>query len=306
MRPDMRATRQRRFDHARSVIALLPAMLIIAALLGLSGCKRSDATPMRRPVVVFAAASTAQVVAPLLRQFEADHGVQVRLNTAASSTLARQIQQGAPADIFLSANARWMDRLQEDRLLAPGSRRDLLSNRLAVVRTIRHDRPRAIDQETIAADARIAREQLAELLAGLAVDRQRMALGDPGHVPAGIYARSALRTMGLWEQARPHIAPAKDVRSALMLVERGEVGFGIVYQTDARSSDAVGTVGLIPCDTHEPICYPIALTVNPTQDAALAFTWLTSSEARRAFEGAGFVWQLVQTPMATTGKGTRS
>jgi molybdate transport system substrate-binding protein len=284
---------------------LIPSVLTLCVMAGPVGCGRSEAKTTERPVVVFAAASTAHVVGPLLRAFEAEHRIELRLNAAASSTLARQIQQGAPADIFLSANTRWMDQLAQEDLLKPDSRTDLLGNRLAVVRPLPEGRGRMdVARRAVGADATITPAELTRLLGFLRSGGQRLALGNPDHVPAGMYARSALQAMDLWDQARPHIAPAKDVRSALMLVEQGEAALGIVYHTDARSSVAVRMLGVIAQANHPPIRYPVALTRDAGPKAEQVLNWLTGSAAQQAFEQAGFVWQLghAATPQLNAGE----
>jgi molybdate transport system substrate-binding protein len=225
-------------------------------------------------VTLAIAASTAHVIEPLASAYSAAHELTIVCNAGASSTLARQIEEGAPAEIFISANVKWMDYLDERSLIQAASRHDLLANRLAVV---------------VPADA--AASVLAPLTSLLSSDFQWLALGDPDHVPAGLYAKEALAAMGLWETVHERILPARDVRAALLLVERGEAELGIVYATDAASSGRVAVAGLLPEQMHQPIRYPAALTVSASPEAEAFLAWLTNPACREAFASAGFDWR---------------
>ena len=187
---------------------------------------------------VFAAASLSSALAELSTHYEG-----MRLSIASSSTLAKQIAAGAPADIYFSANAEWMDYLQAHQHIEQDSRVDLLGNALVV-----------IAPKGGAFAVRWARDfDLAGAFAG------RLALGDPEHVPAGQYARQALETLGWWSVLKNRIAPAPDVRAALVYVERGECAAGLVYATDAAQSDRVITLATVPDSLHSPIVYPAAI-----------------------------------------------
>ncbi len=247
----------------------LPLMLLTLA--GLTGCDGSGAEGSP-PVVVrlFVAASAAHVVEPLAERYRQATGITVRCNTAASSTLARQIERGAPADLYLSASPQWMDHLADAGLIRPGSRRDLLGNRLVLI--------------TSAGNTSSAGD-LADALSGF---DGRLAMGDPGHVPAGMYAEAALERLSLWDTLAPRIVPAKNARAALLLVERGEADLGVVYATDAASSDRATVVAAFPEQTHAPIRYPAALTIGADAAAHGLLDYLQSADARRAFQAAGF------------------
>lgn len=185
-------------------------------------------------LVVFAAASLKGA----LDDYNAAFGAPVRTAYAASSALARQIEAGAPAQVFISADEEWMDYVERKGLLQPGTRRDVLANRLVWV-------------------APAGRETPADPLAALGA-RDRLALADPQHVPAGKYARAALESMGKWPAVSGRIAAAENVRAALALVARGECPLGIVYETDARAEPQVRIVGRIDARLHPPIVYPAA------------------------------------------------
>jgi molybdate transport system substrate-binding protein len=232
------------------------------------------ATPARAqaPVLIFAAASTTDAVQAVLDGFEARHpDTPVRASFAASSTLAKQIARGAPADLYLSANVDWMDYLEDRGAIAPDSRVDLLGNRLVLIAPRGSDLPGAI-------------ERLPEALG----DR-RLALGNPEHVPAGIYAKQALERLGLWPALKPQAAFGHDVRAALALVGRGEAAAGIVYATDARISDDVARKATFPADSHAPIRYPLARVAGAARPAVQrVYDFLAGAAAARIFREHGF------------------
>ncbi len=256
------------FNHLRRAVL---AALAVAAL--------SSAAPAAQPsrageVLVFAAASTAEAVAAVSALYEMRGGAKARTVFAASSVLARQIANGAPAELFLSANRKWMDWLAaRDRIVA-ASRRDLFGNRLVLVV------PRGSDLKF-----RIRPGfPLAQGLGG-----GRLALADPDHVPAGIYAKQALIRLGVWNAVGRRAARTRDVRGALALVERGEAPAGIVYATDARISKKVRIAGLFPLSSHAPITYTAALVKGRDSAAARAFhAFLISKPALAVFAGHGF------------------
>lgn len=225
-------------------------------------------------VTVFAAASTTEVITDITRIFESMTQAKVTHSFASSSALARQIAAGAPADIYLSANPTWMDYLAERNMIEPDSRVDLLGNRIVFVAAKEH--PPSLSEASIAG--------LIELLGD-----DRLAMGDPTHVPAGIYGKQALTSLGLWKTVESKVAPTRDVRAALALVERGETPLGIVYATDAAISAKVDVIRFFPDDSHPPIVYPVALVKDrgtaPVRDF-LAF--LGSPEAREIYRRYGF------------------
>ncbi|WP_280540481.1 molybdate ABC transporter substrate-binding protein [Chromohalobacter sp. 11-W] len=226
-------------------------------------------------VKVFAAASLTDAVDALADAYGRDHDVEIVPVYAASSTLARQIANGAPAAIYLSANERWMDWLDAQEGITLSHRHDVLGNRLALIAPRDSDLARFTPDET----ASIA-ERLGD---------GRLALGNPEHVPAGIYAKQALTSLGQWQALAPRLARADNVRSALALVERGEAPLGIVYSSDAEASDKVKTLGLFPDASHEPIIYPMALIGDAPSDAAKSLAdWLDGRQAAAIFQRFGF------------------
>lgn len=227
--------------------------------------------------IVFAAASLTEALRAIGHDWAGQGRAAPRFSFAASSTLARQIEQGAPADLFISADEAWADYLQSRGLLVASTRISPLGNTLVLVAPTDTARPVDIARGTD--------------LVGLLGARGRLATGDPAHVPVGRYARSALTWMGQWEAIAPRLARADSVRAALLLVERGEAPFAIVYATDAATGTGVRIVGRFPADSHAAITYPFALTRraadNATARAFLAF--LTGPEARATWERFGFV-----------------
>ncbi|MGO2391863.1 MAG: molybdate ABC transporter substrate-binding protein [Halomonas sp.] len=226
-------------------------------------------------IQVAAAASLTDALNDAIAVYEAQHDVDVTPIYASSSTLARQIANGSPTDLFLSANVQWMDWLEEQGVNIQ-QRSDLLQNRLALVSAS----PDLPEQFVPGDEARIAT---------LLEERDRLSVGDPDHVPAGIYTQQALEFLGEWEELEPRLARGNDVRAALTLVERQETPLGVVYQTDAFASDRVRVLGLFPTSSHEPITYPIALIGTEQNDAAVALReWLASEEALTIFADYGF------------------
>jgi len=234
-------------------------------------------------IVVFAAASLTNAMADIEQAFEAATGHDLVVSLAGSSALARQIQAGAPADVFISANPGWMDRLEADGLLEVGTRVDLLSNSIVLI-AAGAEAGSGSGPDT-AAPVRIGPDLD---LAGLLGDgRLAMALVDA--VPAGIYGKAALESLGLWSGIEAQVAQADNVRAALAFVATGEAPYGIVYATDAAAEDSVTVVGTFPADTHPPIVYPAADLATRDTDAESAFLdYLRGPEARAAFERQGF------------------
>lgn len=226
-------------------------------------------------IQVAAAASLTDALNEAIATYEAQHDVSVTPIYASSSTLARQIANGSPAALYISANVEWMDWLEAQGINVQ-KRSDLLYNRLALVSAS----PDAPEHFTPGEDARIAT---------LLGERDRLSVGDPDHVPAGIYTQQALEALGEWEELLPRLARGNDVRAALTLVERQETPAGVVYQTDALASQQVRVLGLFPPETHAPITYPIALIDAEQNDAAVALRqWLESEEALSIFAQYGF------------------
>ena len=235
---------------------------------------RSAGSQPPAPVTVFTAASLTDSVKAAAAAYKAKTGIDVTLSFGASSTLARQIEQGARADLFLSADSDWMDYLQKKSLIANASRKNLVGNRLVLIAG-----PGAKPPPKIAPHFN---------LAGALGDR-RLALADPASVPAGKYAKAALTALGVWDQLAPKLVQAENVRVALEYVARGEAPYGIVYATDAKAAPAVRMVGTFPQDSHAPIVYPAALTRTASPGAKAFLDFLGSAQARAIFEKAGFI-----------------
>ena len=249
---------------ARAIRWLLAFALVLAA-----SAAHAD------PLTVFAAASLTDALHDAAAAWVREGHAAPRLSFGASSTLARQIEQGAPADLFASADTRWMDDVARHGLVAAGSRRDLLGNALVLV--------------VPAARARHVTIAPGFDLAALLGPGGRLAVADPAHVPAGLYARAALTRLGVWPGVAGRLAPAEDVRAALLLVERGEAPAGIVYATDATVAPGVAVAGTFPADSHPPIVYPFALTTRGDTAAGRAFlAFLDSPAARAIFVRRGF------------------
>ena len=249
----------------RRMILAMVAVLACAAAVG--------AEPSPQPVTVFAAASLTNVLGKLGDDFTKSTGVPVRLSFAASSILARQIEAGAGAAVFLSADQEWMDYLEQRGRIQKSSRHNLLGNRLALIAP---------------ADSRIELKIAPGFSLANALGEGRLATGDPDSVPVGRYARQALTTLGVWNDVADRLVRAEDVRHALMFVARGEVPLGIVYETDARIDQRVRLVGLFPADSHLPIIYPVALTAGAGPDAARFLDFIRGEAGRSAFESFDF------------------
>ena len=240
-------------------LAMLVALTPVAAMAG-------------EDVTVYAAASLTNALTELKKSYERSHDVTIRTSFAGSSTLAKQIEAGAPAQLFASADTQWMDYLQKRGLLKEGSRRDLLGNTLVLVA------PKG-------APLRLKVEKGADLPGAFT---GRVCTGDPASVPVGIYAREALQNLGWWTALEKRLVPTEDVRSALAFVERGECALGIVYDTDARVSDKVVVAGRFPADSHKPVVYPFALLPSATPAAAAFYRYLQGDSAKAVFGKYGF------------------
>lgn len=253
---------QRRFV----VVALAAALAI--------GATAPAALAQDKPITVFAAASMKNALDEIDAAFTKKTGVKVLASYAASSALIKQIEQGAPADVYVSADLQWMDYGVEKKLIKDDTRINLLGNRLVLIAP----KDTKIGNVTVGPGFDIA------ALAG----KGRIAVGDVRAVPAGLYAKAALEQLGAWVAAEPKLAMTENVRAALLLVARGEAPFGIVYETDAKIEPAVKVIGVFPEDSHPPIIYPVALTVNAKPEAAQYLEFLRTQAARTIFEGYGF------------------
>lgn len=231
------------------------------------------AAPAKAPVTVFAAASLTDAMQTIGAAYHKKTGAEVRFSFASSSTLARQIESGAPADMFVSADVEWMDYVQARKLIRNDSRRDILGNRLVL-----------IGPATSALKVKVA----PGFALKAALNGGRLAVGDPAHVPAGIYAKTALTRLGVWDQVSGQLVPAENVRAALAYVARGETPLGIVYWTDAMIEPKVKIVGVFPESSHPPITYPAALTVKADPAAKAFYDYVRGPEARAVFTRLGF------------------
>jgi molybdate transport system substrate-binding protein len=227
-------------------------------------------------VVVFAAASTTNAVTEIGKLYTDRNPGRVTTSFASSSTLAKQIESGAPADVYISANKKWMDFLEKKNLIDRKSRLDLLGNRIVLIAPVGS----ALKKIDVAPGFSVP-----DFLG----KDGRLSMGDPDHVPAGMYGKKALENLGSWEQVKDRLAPMKDVRAALVLVERAEAPLGLVYATDAAISKKVRVVGAFPAASHSPIVYPVAAVTGGQTAAAKRFIdFLKSLESRAVFEKYGF------------------
>ena len=246
------------------------ALLLIAVSLAPTAARAQDDAGL----TVFAAASLKEALDEAAAAYRRQTGVPVRVSYAASSALARQIEQGAPADVFFSADLEWMDYLQQRNRLDVATRRSLLGNRLVLIA------PRA-------SKARVDLNRPATLLAALGGGR--LAVGQTRTVPAGKYAKASLESLSLWSGVRPRLAESESVRAALMLVARGETPLGIVYASDAKAEPGVRVVATFPEDSHPPIVYPVAALRGARAAQAARFVqWLASPAADALFTKRGF------------------
>jgi molybdate transport system substrate-binding protein len=232
-------------------------------------------TARAQELTVFAAASLTDAMKDIATLWQNDGHPALRQSFGASSALARQIEQGAPANLFASADEKWMDYLVQRDLIAPGTRRRLLGNDLVLI--VPADHP-----------AKVTIGPGMDILALLG-PTGRIATGDPAAVPVGLYAEQSLRKLGLWDAVAPRLARTEDVRAALLLVERGEAPAGIVYSTDAAVSAGVAIAGIFPDDSHDPITYPFAVTkAGDTPAARALMDFLAGPQARAVFLRRGF------------------
>jgi molybdate transport system substrate-binding protein len=247
--------------------------LLVTATFSL-GAAVGPAVAQGRDVLVFAAASLKNALDEISAQWQRESGKKVAISYAASNTLIKQIEQGAPADIFMSADLDWMDYGQQKDLIKPDTRANLLGNRLVLIA------PK---------DANVSVNIAPGFDLAAALKGDRLAMANVDAVPAGKYGKAALEKLGAWNGVKDRIAQAESVRAALVLVSRGEAPLGLVYQTDAAADPTVRIVGTFPENTHPPIIYPIALTKESRNADAQAFlNYIRSPAARAAFERQGF------------------
>lgn len=252
---------------------MIRAMALAVLLTFALGCDDRAATPGSPSVTVFVAASAADAVEQIAREFESETGIAVRVNAAATSTLANQIRHGAEVDLFLAASAEWADRVAEESGGVP-ERVDLLSNELVVIVPADSDVKIALPSDLTLPGAEV----------------ERLALADTDAVPLGIYSRRALEAWSIWPQVRERLIIAQDARHALWLVESGGADAGIVYSTDAAASDRVKVVMRVDPKDSGPVAYPLLLLRDNPAARAL-FEHLRSAAATEVFRKGGFAVQ---------------
>jgi molybdate transport system substrate-binding protein len=252
----------------RSVVAALAAGLAIAAM------APGAVSAQERSITVFAAASMKNALDDVDAAFTKQSGIKVVASYDASSALMKQIEGGAPADAFISADLHWMDYGSQKKLINDSTRVNLLGNKLVLIAA----KDSKIDNVTIGPNFDLAK------LAG----DGRIATGDVKAVPVGLYAKAALEKLGVWASVEPKMAMTANVRAALVLVARGEAPLGIVYSTDAKVEPGVKVVGVFPADSHEPIIYPVAATLSAKPDTTAYLAFLRSAAAKTIFENYGF------------------
>lgn len=250
--------------------------LLCAALAGvLLLLSNTGAAAQQDKLVIFAAASLKDALDAINAAYRHDEGQEIATSYAASSTLAKQIEAGAPADIFISADLDWMDYLAKRNLIKPQTRTDLLGNQLVLIASV---------------DSTVRLVIAPNFPLAQALGSGRLAIADPNGVPAGKYGKAALEALGVWSSVADKLAPAENVRATLLLLSRGETPLGIVYRTDAVADKGVKILGAFPDHTHPPIIYPVAAvarSANPRDADYIAF--LKSPAARRLFEEQGFM-----------------
>jgi len=253
---------------------MYPVRYIAAALAAFWLTLAQPASAQSGSVLVFAAASLKGTLDDVAAQWRRETGKRATISYAASSALARQIEQGAPAQVFLSADPDWMDYLSDKKLIRPESRSNLLGNRIVL-----------IAPKSAAAAVRIEPGfPLASMLG-----KGRLAMADVRAVPAGKYGKAALEFLGIWAPVADRVVQAENVRVALVLVARGEAPFGVVYRTDAVADPSVKVIGTFPEESHPPILYPVALTATATHPDAVGFlSHMKSDAARPLFAASGF------------------
>ncbi len=250
--------------------------ICFAVFVGLVGFAPQPGAAQDKSITVFAAASLKNALDDIHAEFTRKTGIKVVPSYAASSALMKQIESGAPADIFASADLDWMNYGSQKKVIQDATRVNLLGNKLVLIA------PK---------DSKLGNVTIGQGfdLAKLAGDG-RIATGDVRSVPAGKYAKAALEKLGSWNAAEAKFAMAESVRAALALVSRGEAPLGIVYETDAKVDPGVKIIGAFPPDSHDPITYPVAATVNAKPEAAAYLAFLRGPQAKDLFEKYGFTF----------------
>jgi molybdate transport system substrate-binding protein len=271
--PDIKAAPQG-CGRWRTAMTLRRHLLASFIAAGLAAGLALPAIAQEKSITVFAAASMKNALDDINAAFLKATGTKVTASYAASSALAKQIEGGAPADLFVSADLKWMDYVAEKKLIKVDTRVNLLGNKLVLIAP---------------ADSKLSKVEIAKGfdIARLAGDG-RIAVADVKAVPAGLYAKAALENLGAWAAAEPKLAMAENVRATLAYVARGETPVGIVYETDAKVEPKVKIIGSFPDGSHPPVTYPVAATANAKPEAAPYLTFLRSAIAKAVFEQYGF------------------
>jgi molybdate transport system substrate-binding protein len=255
-------------------VAALAAALVLALPFAAQAQEKEQQKSTDKSILVFAAASLKNALDEVDSAFAKQSEIDVVASYDASSALMKQIEQGAPADVYISADQHWMDYGSERKLIDDSTRVNLLGNKLVLI----------AGKETKLSDVTVGPSLDLAKLAG----DGRIATGDVRAVPVGLYAKAALQKLGLWDSTAPKLAMVGNVRAALVLVARGEAPLGLVYATDAKVEPAVKIIGVFPDDSHDPIVYPAAATVGAKPVARLYLDFLRSAAARSIFESFGF------------------
>ena len=255
-------------------MTFMPRLARVASLALLVTALTFHAASAAEKVTVFAAASLKDVLTSIAETWKSETGNEVVLSFAGSSALAKQIAEGAPADLFISADLDWMDTIEKQGLVKEGTRLSLLGNRIVLVAP---------------ADSKADFKVAPGFDLSSALGDGKLAMANTDSVPAGKYGKAALEKLGVWSAVEPKVAQAENVRAALLLVSRGEAPFGIVYETDAKVDPKVKIVDRFPEDSHKPIIYPAAVLKDAKSPVAGAFLdYLKTDKAKAAFEAAGF------------------
>jgi molybdate transport system substrate-binding protein len=256
----------------RRLLGRMLALAVVAAL-AWGVPQQASAQSQSGDLVVFAAASLKNALDNINAQWKKETGKSARISYASSPALAKQIESGAPAQLFISADIPWMDYVEKKDLIKKETRSDLLGNRIVLIAP--KDKAKAVVIEPGFDIAKL-------------IGDGRLAMADVASVPAGKYGKASLEKLGVWDKVSGKLAQAENVRAALLLVSRGEAPVGIVYATDAASDKGVTIIGTFPENTHPPIVYPIALLKNAGADAAEFLAYIRSAKAGSLFEAEGF------------------
>lgn len=254
--------------------ALLRSAVALTIVVAISALPIESRAQQSSPPIVFAAMSLKTALDAIVADWRKDTGKTIAVSYASSSALARQVEQGAPADLFFAADLDWMDWLQKRNLIKTNTRETLLGNTLVLIAS---------------ADAAVSFKIAPGADLGVALGDSRLSVTEVKSTPAGKYTKAALEKLGMWAGVEKKLAQSDTVRAALAFVARGEARFGIVYATDAKAEPKVKVVDVFPASSHEPIVYPVALTASSTNPDAVAFlAYLKARDAGKRFVEQGF------------------